>query len=177
MSNLTMPRARPATTTEQIRQDADITQQAIDRVTHWLSRYSILILRVALGMVFLGFGVLKFIPGASPAEDLAAETVEILSFGILSGTTAVVATAITETIVGLTLITGKFLRAGLVVMGASVAGMLSTLVLFFDDMFTHGVTLEAQYVVKDFVLIAAGLVIAARALGAKMVVDQPTTRV
>jgi 4-hydroxy-3-methylbut-2-enyl diphosphate reductase len=36
--------------------------------TEWLARHSVDLLRVSLGLVFLGFGVLKFFPGLSPAE-------------------------------------------------------------------------------------------------------------
>lgn len=43
-----------------------------DRVAGWLSRHSVDILRVSLGLTFLGFGVLKFFPGVSQAEDKPA---------------------------------------------------------------------------------------------------------
>jgi uncharacterized membrane protein YphA (DoxX/SURF4 family) len=136
----------------------------IDRLTDWLGRYSIDILRVSLGLIFLGFGVLKFFPGASPAEPLVMRTIDKLSFGIVSGQTAVLVTAVLECSIGLTLVTGKLLRAGLLVLGASLVGIMSPLVLFFADLFPGTPTLEAQYVLKDIVLAAAGLVIAAKAL-------------
>jgi hypothetical protein len=41
------------------------------------------VLRVSLGIIFLWFGALKFFPGLSPAQDLAARTIEQLSFGIV----------------------------------------------------------------------------------------------
>jgi hypothetical protein len=43
---------------------------------------------------------------------------------------------------------------------------MSPLVLFFGDLFPGTPTLEAQYVLKDVVLAAAGLVVAAKALTA-----------
>jgi uncharacterized membrane protein YkgB len=82
-----------------------------NRVADWLGRRSVDILRVSLGLIFLGFGVLKFFPGASPAEALVMRTVDTLTFP-----------------------------------GAP--------------------TLEAQYVLKDVVLAAAGLVVAVKALTA-----------
>jgi len=39
-----------------------------------LVRYSTSLLRVAVGAVFLGFGLLKFFPGVSPAESLVTAT-------------------------------------------------------------------------------------------------------
>jgi uncharacterized membrane protein YkgB len=142
-------------------------------MTGWLARYSIAVLRVSLGLVFLGFGGLKFIPGASPAEELATRTVESLTFGILSGGAALVVTAVAECFIGLTLISGKLLRAGLLVLAVSMVGIMSPLVLFFSDLFPGSPTLEAQYVLKDIVLVSAGLVVAARALGARLVADRP----
>jgi putative oxidoreductase len=134
----------------------------LDRVVGWLSEHSITALRVSLGLVFLGFGVLKFIPGASPAEELAVRTLESLSLGIVSGTTALWVTATAETFIGLTLVSGRLIRAGLAVLGVSMVGIMSPLVLFFDELFAGGPTLVAQYVLKDIVLITAALVIASK---------------
>jgi uncharacterized membrane protein YphA (DoxX/SURF4 family) len=139
------------------------------RLTQWLAKRSIDLLRVSLGVVFLGFGVLKFFPGASPAEALVARTLDTLSLGVVSGRGAVLLTAVAECFIGITLVTGKFLRVGLLVLAASLVGIMSPLVLFFGDMFPSTPTLEAQYVFKDIVLATGGLVVAARALGARLV--------
>ena len=40
-------------------------------LTNWMAHYGIMFLRVSLGVVFFWFGVLKFFPGLSSAEDLA----------------------------------------------------------------------------------------------------------
>jgi putative oxidoreductase len=141
------------------------------RVRGWLARHSIDVLRISLGVVFLAFGVLKFFPGASPAQELAVRTLERLSFGALSGEAALLVTAVAECFIGLTMITGKLLKSGLAVLGASLVGIMSPLVLFFTDLFPGTPTLEAQYVFKDIVLAAAGLVVAARALGARLVAE------
>jgi putative oxidoreductase len=150
------------------------TTSLVDRMTGWLARHSIDILRISLGLVFLGFGALKFVPGVSPAQDLAEGTLEKLTLGILSGEAALLTTAIAECFIGLTLVTGKLLKAGLLVLAASMVGIMSPLVLFFTDLFPGAPTLEAQYVLKDIVLIAAGLVIAARALGARLTIGGST---
>ncbi|MEU4607703.1 DoxX family protein [Kribbella sp. NPDC023972] len=135
-----------------------------NKLADWLGRQSVDILRVSLGLIFLGFGVLKFFPGASPAEALVMRTIDTLTFGIVDGRNAVLLTALMECFIGLTLVTGKFLRTGLLVLGGSLIGIMSPLVLFFGDLFPGTPTLEAQYVLKDIVLAAAGLVIAAKAL-------------
>jgi putative oxidoreductase len=79
-----------------------------------------------------------------------------------------------ETFIGLTLITGIGLRAGLVVMAGWMVGIMSPVVLFFGDLFPGFTpTLEAQYVLKDIIVGAAGAVVAAQALGARF---QPVGR-
>lgn len=173
MASLTLPKATAATTIgETPYPSTSLVQRTTDHLTRWLTRYSIVALRVSLGMVFLGFGALKFI-GVSPAQELAVRTVETLSLGIVSDQTALLVTAMAECFIGITLISGKLLRTGLLVLAASMVGIMSPLVLFFTDLFPGAPTLEAQYVLKDIVLVAAGLVIAARAMGARLVADQP----
>jgi uncharacterized membrane protein YphA (DoxX/SURF4 family) len=144
----------------------------LDRIAGWLARHSIDVLRVSVGLVFLGFGALKFFPGVSPAEDLVVRTIDTLSLGIVTGQGALILTAVMECFIGITLITGKLLKLGLLVLGGSLVGIMSPLVLFYADMFPGAPTLEAQYVFKDIVLVAAGLVIAARALGARLTPEQ-----
>ena len=53
------------------------------RITKWMARYGILLLRVSLGIVFFWFGVLKFLPGLSPAQGLATRTIGVLTFGLI----------------------------------------------------------------------------------------------
>jgi putative oxidoreductase len=166
----TAPTGNPATG------PATLATLVVRRLTTWLAWHSIGILRASVGLVFLGFGALKFVPGASPAEGLVARTLETLSFGILSGQAALLTTAVVECFIGITLVTGRLLRIGLVVMAGSLVGIMSPLVLFFSDLFPGTPTLEAQYVLKDIVLVAAGLVIAARALGARLVTGETAQR-
>ena len=142
----------------------------VHRIAVWLAAHSVTALRISLGLVILGFGALKFIPGASPAEDLVMRTTDVLTFGVVSGTAAVVATAILETLIGFTLLTGIGLRVGLVAMTGWLTGIMMPVVLFPADMFPGFLpTLEAQYVLKDVILVAAAAVVAAKALGARYV--------
>ena len=148
---------------------ADRIVAAVDGLARVLTRYSITALRIALGLVFLGFGVLKFFPGVSPAAALAERTIGTLTLHHVGAGPALLLTACMETAIGLTLVTGKFLKAGLVLLAMALVGIMSPLVLFFHDLFpAGGPTLTAQYVIKDIVLAAAGAVIAATALGAKL---------
>ena len=140
-------------------------RQTAERAAGLLDRYAVDALRISLGVVFLGFGALKFVPGLSPAEPLVVRTLDALSFGLVPAGPAMLLTAVMETFIGLTLVTGVALRLGLVALAGAMLGILSPLVLFTHDLvIADGPTLEAQYVFKDVVLVAAGLVVAARAL-------------
>lgn len=86
-------------------------------------------------------------------------------------TAALLLTAVMETFIGLTLVTGRWLVAGLIALAGALVGILSPVVLFASEMFGGGPTLEAQYVLKDVVLAAVALVLAASALGARLVAD------
>ena len=169
MSTITAPprKTTPAPVTPPPRRIS--VSAVLDRIAEVLAAHSITALRVSLGLVFLVFASFKFVAGANPAEDLAVATVDQLTFGVVSGSAALLLTALTETVIGITLLTGRFVRVGLVVLAGAMAGILSPLVLFPDQMWSgNGPTLTGQYVFKDIVLVAGGLVVAAHALGARL---------
>ena len=164
MTTITTPRPRATTASPRT-----FLNTVLDRLADVLAAHSITVLRVSLGLVFLVFASFKFVSGASPAEELAVATVGKLTFGLVTGTAALLLTAVTETIIGITLVTGRFVKVGLVVLAGALVGIMSPLVLFPDQMWgSNGPTLTGQYVFKDIVLAAAGLVVAAHALGARL---------
>jgi putative oxidoreductase len=137
----------------------------------WLVAHSIAILRVSLGAIFLGFGLLKFFPGVSPAQDLVEHTTDILTFGLIPGPMALVGVAMLECVIGLCLITGRGVRAAVYLLCVQLIGILSPVVLLAARLFDgpHGApTLEGQYVLKDVILVGAALVIASTAGGARL---------
>jgi uncharacterized membrane protein YphA (DoxX/SURF4 family) len=153
---------------------------AIERAcTRWLIAYSIAILRVSVGAIFLAFGALKFFPGVSPAQNLVEATTAILTFGLVPGSVALVAVATLECVIGLLLISGRAPRAGVYLLGMQLIGILSPLVLLPGRLFAgpHGApTLEGQYVLKDLIIVGAALVLAAAARGARLTSDQSRTK-
>ncbi|MGI8539219.1 MAG: DoxX family protein [Rubrobacteraceae bacterium] len=145
------------------------------RVMQWLVRRSIMLLRVSLGAVFIGFGLLKFFPGLSPAAGLATQTTSVLTLGLIPAGVSIFLIAALECTIGLGLITGKFLRLTLLLLGFQMLGAMSPLLLFPGELFAgplHAPTLEAQYVIKDVVLIGAGLVIGATLHGGRIVTER-----
>jgi uncharacterized membrane protein YphA (DoxX/SURF4 family) len=132
------------------------------RGSRWVEANSVQMLRMSLGLVFFAFGVLKFFPEMSPAEELAIRTVDRLTFGIISGNTALFLVAAMETTIGVCLITGKWLRLGLGLLLMTVIGIMAPLALFPGELFSrqyHAPTLTAQYVFKDIALAGAALVL------------------
>ncbi|MFD0319242.1 DoxX family membrane protein [Streptomyces flavalbus] len=118
-------------------------------------------LRTAIGIIFLWFGVPKLFPGVSPAEPLAADTVEKLTFGLIEGTTASVLTGALETVIGLLLVSGKLRPLTVIVLLGHMAGTFTPLFLFPKETWESLCigTLEGQYILKNLVIVAGALVI------------------
>lgn len=136
-------------------------------IHRWLMRHSITALRISMGAVYLGFGILKYFPGVSPAQDLALATTHLLSFGLVPAlvpdSAAMVLIATLECTVGLLLITGRWLRLTISLLAIHLVGILSPIVLLTGRMFDgphHMPTLEGQYVLKDVIVLTAAMVIA-----------------
>jgi len=138
--------------------------QKLDAAIHrFLVAHSIQLLRIAVGLVFLSFGVLKFFPDVSPAEELTIKTTDALSFDLVPGHIAIVLIASLECIIGLLLITGRFLRIAIYLLAGQLIGILAPLALFTGRLFDgphNAPTLEGQYVIKDIIVVAAGFVVA-----------------
>ena len=134
------------------------------RITRWMGRYGILLLRISMGIVFLWFGALKFFPGLSPAADLATRTIERLTFGLIAPEAALLILAVWESLIGLGLIFGVFMRFTLLLLFVQMLGTITPIFLFPQEVFTaipYSPTLEGQYIFKNMVLISGGLVIGA----------------
>lgn len=154
---------------------APATRVRLERlVTSLLARYSMPLLRISMGLIFLGFGLLKFFPDLSPAEDLAQATMGKLTFGIVPDGIGIVLVAALETAIGVCLVTGKYQRVGITLLALAMIGVLSPIALFPGELFGgeyNAPTLEGQYVLKDLVLLAGGLVVAAGAQGGRIVTE------
>jgi uncharacterized membrane protein YphA (DoxX/SURF4 family) len=148
---------------------------AVDRrVTRWMAEHGITLLRWSIGLIFIWFGALKLVPGMSPADQIATDTTMTLTFGLLSEDVARLTLAFLELAIGLGLLTGRFLRVTLLLLFTQMAGTMTPLIisphLIWSD-FPFVLTLEGQYIVKNAVLISAGLVIGATVRGGRLVED------
>ena len=132
------------------------------RIRSWMQKKSPLLLRWSVGIVFLWFGALKFFQGASPAESLAIDTIRLLTFGWFSDAFIINGLALWEVVVGLGLITGLFLREIILLLFLQMLGTLTPIFLFPNEVFVQIpflLTLKGQYIVKNLVLMSAGVAI------------------
>jgi uncharacterized membrane protein YkgB len=146
--------------------------QLDEHVTDWMARHGITLLRISLGVVFLWFGVLKFFPGLSPAQSLAARTIEMLTFGVVPASVSIPVLALWECAIGIGLITNLFMRATLLLLFVQMMGTITPIFLFPREVFTvvpYAPTLEGQYIIKNIVLVSAGIVIGATVRGGRVV--------
>lgn len=152
---------------------------AIDeRLTSWMARYGLLLLRLSLGITFFWFGALKFFAGLSPAQSLATRTIEVLTFGLIQPDVSIIILAVWECVIGLGLIVGWGMRFTLLLLFVQMAGTFTPLFLFPNEAFTaipYAPTLEGQYIIKNIVLVSAGLVLGATVRGGGLVARQAPT--
>ena len=144
------------------------------RITEWMARHGVTLLRVSLGIVFFWFGVLKFFPGLSPAEDLAARTISVLTFGLVPPAVSIPVLAAWECLIGLGLLSGRFMRVTLLLLFAQMIGTVLPIFFFPGEVFhvfPYAPTLEGQYIIKNIVLVSAGIVIGATVRGGKVIAD------
>lgn len=143
-------------------------------ITRWMARHGVTFLRISVAIIFIWFGGLKFVPGLSPAEELAVSTIELMSFGMISPSIALILLASFEVLIGILLLTGVFMRLTILLLLLQMAGTMSPIVLFPDLVFTRipwALTIEGQYIFKNFVVISAAIVIGATVRGGRLTAE------
>lgn len=142
-------------------------------IVAWKARNGMNILRISLGLIFIWFGVLKFFPGISAAEEIAGRTIGKLTFGFIKPNVSLPILAIWECIIGFGLISKSWLKLTLILLYFQMAGTFLPLLFFPHETFNHSVfipTLLGQYIIKNFVLISGGIVIGATIRGGKLTI-------
>ncbi len=136
----------------------------LKRIDSWFTtlaeQHGLLLVRWSLGIIFLWFGAVKFFPGISPAEELANSTIQILTFHVFSDDAIRIGLALWETAIGLCYFFPKTSRLAVYLMLPQMAGTFTPLLFFPAETFAHapfGLTIEGQYIVKNILLVAAGI--------------------
>jgi len=124
-----------------------------------IEKYSIVIMRIALAIVYIWFGGLKII-GLSPAGDLVEHTVFWFKPQIF-----IPILGICEVAIGLGLLIKRFVPITILLLLLHMIATLFPLFILTDacfDTFPYRPTLVGQYIIKNLVLVAGALVIAGK---------------
>ncbi len=123
----------------------------------WMRRHGLMLLRVAVGIVFLWFGALKIF-GVSPVADLVMRAYPFFpepDFMIFLG--------LWEIVIGAGLLFKVTLRATLALLWLQMFGTFTALVIDPSAFFIQGnillLTAQGEFVVKNLVFVAASIVI------------------
>jgi uncharacterized membrane protein YkgB len=106
------------------------------------------------------------VPGLSPAEELVRNTIYFVDPDLFMPVLA-----IWEVLIGLGLMFGKFMRFTLLLLFLQMPGTALPLLILPEvtwTAFPYGLTLEGQYIIKNLVLIGAGLVLAGTVRGGRL---------
>jgi len=154
----------------QLIRDWNNTFETIDlMITRTMAKYGIPTLRIGLGIIFVWFGALKLVPGLSPAEELVKNTIYFVNPDVFYPILAV-----WEVLIGIGLLFGVWMRATIFLLFLQMPGTFLPLLVLPDTVWTQfpfGLTIEGQYIIKNFVLIAAGLVIGGTVRGGRLTAD------
>ena len=132
---------------------------------------TIKLIRFSLGIIFLWYGMLKFFPTFSPAEELATRTIDIMFFGLINPLLSIKLLAILEISIGIGFLLGFYTRVVTVVFIGHMICTFAPLFLLPELSFTHApyaFTLVGQYIVKNIVFILAGILIYQNEIEAKI---------
>ncbi len=132
------------------------TLARIDRtVTCWMQRNATMLLRWSMGIVFIWFGALKLFPGLSPADGLIRASMWFLPMDYF-----IPFLAIWEITIGVGFLIGYGMRVTILLLFLQMIGTLAPLILtphLVWASFPFGLTLEGQYIIKNFVLMSAAV--------------------
>ncbi|MDB4303843.1 hypothetical protein N9934_03535 [Desulfosarcina sp.] len=114
------------------------------------------ILAISIGVVYLWFGVLKYFPELSPAEDLAKNTINALTINLIPSNVSIILLAVWESLVGILLILNIFPRATILFALTHMLLTFTPLFLFPEQVFNNEpfqLTLLGQYIFKNVIII------------------------
>ncbi len=141
-------------------------------ITQWMAQRGLLFLRISIGIIFLWFGGLKFFEGLSPAEDIAVQTIRTLTFGYVSDQIILFGLATWEVLIGIGLLFRIFIRETLLLLYLQMIGTFMPVFLFPQEVFhifPYSLTMEGQYIIKNVVVLSAGIVLGATVRGGRLV--------
>lgn len=144
------------------------------RVYEYFAEFALVALRIAVGAVFLWFGFLKLLPLSIPIDTLAESILLSMTRHHVAPVTLLHILGVWECCIGLGLLFGRFLRVATGLLFLQMPGTLLPLVMLRHETWYHAPwlpTFEGQYIIKNLVLISAGMVIAVASRGGKLITN------
>ena len=156
----------------------DANKSFFENISSAIEKKGIDILRVSVGVVFLWFGFLKFFGSTSAAEEIASETISLITFDYLKPEVSMPILAIVECIIGLGILTKKYMQYIIPVLYFQMAGTLLPLAIFIDETWSKPFvpTLLGQYIIKNCILISAAIILGIISKGGKLIADPIVAR-
>jgi uncharacterized membrane protein YkgB len=139
-----------------------------------MAHNGLLVTRIALGIIFLWFGLIKLLPDVAPIDLLAERTLTILTFHLFQPQTSLHVLAMFECIIGLGMLTKRFLRLTVALLFLQMLGTFTPLVLLHRETWIHFPylpTFEGQYIIKNIALIAAGIIVGSTVRGGRIIAN------
>lgn len=142
-----------------------------DMIIERMEKIGIPLMRVSIGIIFFWFGALKFFDGLSPAQTLAIETIDLMTFGIFTEKVIIYGLATWEVLIGIGMLFNLYIKQTIILLILQMAGTFMPVFLFPGEVFNifpYSLTLEGQYIVKNLVVISGAIIIGGK-LPKKMV--------
>lgn len=129
-----------------------------NEMIHQLVKIRQRLLVISIGIVYLWFGTLKLFPGLSPAETLATETLNRLSFGLIPTTISYSILAVWEITIGIFLLLNFPKKLIIYVALVHMLFTFTPLFLLPGSSFNeklYALTLVGQYIIKNLIIFSA----------------------
>jgi len=142
------------------------------KLSRWMARNGLIFLRISIGIIFFWFGILKFFEGLSPAEGIAFKTIDVLTFHLIPEKVIIYGLAAWEVLIGIGFLFNIFMRETLILLFLQMIGTFTPLFLFSSELFRVfpiALTLEGQYIVKNIVIVSAGIFLGSRIRNNKVI--------
>jgi uncharacterized membrane protein YphA (DoxX/SURF4 family) len=149
-------------------------RQAENRFYETIAQAAIVAIRIALGLVFFWFGILKLLPIHIPIDTLAQAVLTEITFHRIPASVLLHILGVWECVIGLGLLFRRFLRVAIGLLFLQLPGTFLPLVLLRHETWYHFPwlpTFEGQYIIKNLILISSGVVIAVTSRGGQIITN------
>ncbi|NCB19694.1 MAG: DUF417 family protein, partial [Bacteroidia bacterium] len=93
-----------------------------DMIIEKMEKIGIPLMRVSIGIIFFWFGALKFFDGMSPAQTLAIETIDLMTFGLFTEKVIIYGLASWEVLIGIGMLFNLYIKQTILLLFLQMAG-------------------------------------------------------